>query len=50
VPASLTDDTMKYEANLILVRPDHFVAWTSDTIPRDAHEIMAKSTGKSDRI
>ncbi len=36
-----------YEAPLILVRPDQFVAWTGDTAPDDASALMGKFTGSS---
>jgi 2-polyprenyl-6-methoxyphenol hydroxylase-like FAD-dependent oxidoreductase len=35
----------KYEARLILVRPDQFVAWIGDRAPPDAARIMRKVTG-----
>ncbi len=36
-----------YEAPLILVRPDQFVAWTGDTAPDDASALMGKFIGSS---
>jgi hypothetical protein len=36
-----------YEAKLILVRPDRYVAWTSDGGPNDAKGIMSKAVGRA---
>ena len=38
---------LEYKASLILVRPDHFVAWCGDAAP-DATEILRMATGRSD--
>lgn len=51
VPFKLVRDTFadgrtKYEAPLILVRPDQFVAWTGERAPSDADAVMAKVTGR----
>ncbi len=36
------DGERGYESNLILARPDHFVAWTADTEPADAAAVLAR--------
>ncbi len=38
------DARARYESSLILVRPDHFVAWAGDATP-DAATILARSCG-----
>jgi 2-polyprenyl-6-methoxyphenol hydroxylase-like FAD-dependent oxidoreductase len=35
-----------YEAKLILVRPDRYIAWTGDTPPADAASLLAKSLAR----
>jgi hypothetical protein len=35
----------KYEARMILVRPDQYVAWTGDSAPDDAGRIMRQVCG-----
>ncbi len=47
VPLKIVRDTYQngrkdYEAKLILVRPDRYVAWTGDRAPADAKAIMTK--------
>jgi hypothetical protein len=44
---SFADDRTKFEAPLILVRPDQFVAWTGDRAPGDTDAVMAKVTGRA---
>ena len=34
-----------YEARLILIRPDQYVAWASDSAASDAREILCKAAG-----
>lgn len=51
VPLKIIRDTFKdgreaYEAPLILVRPDQFVAWTGDHAPDDTDALMAKVVGR----
>jgi 2-polyprenyl-6-methoxyphenol hydroxylase-like FAD-dependent oxidoreductase len=51
VPLKVIRDTgaqarAAYEAGLILVRPDQFVAWAGDHAPRDPQELMRKVAGR----
>lgn len=45
----ITDDCAdgrdRYEARLILVRPDQFVAWVSTAAPDDPHELLRRAIG-----
>jgi len=43
---SYADGRTAYEAKLILVRPDRYVAWTSDGAPGDAGVIVTKVVGR----
>jgi 2-polyprenyl-6-methoxyphenol hydroxylase-like FAD-dependent oxidoreductase len=50
VPLRIVRDTYAdgreaYEAKLILVRPDQYVAWTADTAPADADAVLRKVVG-----
>jgi 2-polyprenyl-6-methoxyphenol hydroxylase-like FAD-dependent oxidoreductase len=40
------DGRTRYEARMILVRPDQFIAWTGDRAPDDAGALMRKVTGR----
>jgi hypothetical protein len=40
------DGRAKYEARMILVRPDQFIVWIGDKAPADANEIMRKIVGR----
>lgn len=42
---SYADGRQDYEARLILVRPDQYVAWTADTAPADADAVLRKVAG-----
>ncbi len=44
---SLNDGREAYEANLILVRPDRYVAWTATHTPTDAKVVMSKTVGRT---
>lgn len=51
VPLAVVRDTLSggreaYEARLVLVRPDQFVAWTGDRAPADAEALFAKVAGQ----
>jgi 2-polyprenyl-6-methoxyphenol hydroxylase-like FAD-dependent oxidoreductase len=43
---SYADGRTRYEARMILVRPDQFIVWTGDAPPSDAGAIMRKVTGR----
>ena len=52
IPLTIVRDTFAdkrtaYEAKLILVRPDHFVAWCANEAPADARAILRKAIGAS---
>lgn len=36
-----------YQAKLVLVRPDHYVAWTSDAAPQDPEAILKRVVGRA---
>jgi 4-hydroxyisophthalate hydroxylase len=44
---SFADGRTEYEARLILVRPDRYVAWVGDTAPADAAAVMRKTIGRA---
>ena len=46
VPDTYADGRKKYEARMILVRPDQFVVWSGDGAPADAGAIMRKVAGQ----
>ena len=51
VPLTVLRDTAAdgreaYEARLVLVRPDQFVAWTGDTAPEDAARLFRRAAGQ----
>ena len=41
------DGRKAYEAKLILVRPDRYVAWTGETAPDGAGDIVSKAIGRA---
>jgi 2-polyprenyl-6-methoxyphenol hydroxylase-like FAD-dependent oxidoreductase len=44
---TFADERTAYEARLILVRPDHFVAWCTHEAPADARAILGKAAGSA---
>jgi 2-polyprenyl-6-methoxyphenol hydroxylase-like FAD-dependent oxidoreductase len=44
---SYRDGRTAYEAKLILVRPDRYIAWVGDSAPADAGAIMSKVVGRA---
>jgi hypothetical protein len=44
---SYGDGRKAYEANLILVRPDRYIAWCASSAPADAAAILAKTVGRA---
>ena len=46
VQDSYADGRCNYEARMILVRPDQFIAWTGDEAPDDAGRIMRTVAGR----
>jgi 2-polyprenyl-6-methoxyphenol hydroxylase-like FAD-dependent oxidoreductase len=44
---SYQDGRTAYEAKLMLVRPDRYIAWTSDSAPTDAADVIAKAVGRA---
>jgi 4-hydroxyisophthalate hydroxylase len=51
LPLKVVHDTYRdgretYEARLVLVRPDQYVAWTGDGMPHDARGVLAKAIGR----
>jgi 4-hydroxyisophthalate hydroxylase len=43
---SYADGRLKYEARMIVVRPDQFIAWLGDSAPADAGVIMRRVVGR----
>jgi hypothetical protein len=52
VPLKIVRDTYRdgrkaYEASLILVRPDRYIAWSAVTAPADAAAILRQAVGRA---
>jgi hypothetical protein len=52
VPLKIVCDTYQdgrtaYEAKLMLIRPDRYIAWTGDAAPADAAGVIAKAVGRA---
>jgi hypothetical protein len=41
------DERERYEARLVLVRPDQYVVWAGNDPPQDARKIMERAVGKN---
>ena len=41
------DDRRAYEARLVLVRPDQYVAWAGDGAPTDVAHLLRRATGRA---
>jgi 2-polyprenyl-6-methoxyphenol hydroxylase-like FAD-dependent oxidoreductase len=51
IPLKVVSDTCAdgrdlFKSSLILVRPDHFVAWASEKAPADPREVLSRAAGK----
>ena len=51
VPLTVVRDTWadgreEYGSRLILVRPDHYVCWTGQSVPPDAAEVLGRAVGR----
>lgn len=44
---SYRDERQAYEASLILVRPDRYIAWSAVSAPADATAILGKAVGRA---
>ncbi len=44
---SYRDGRTAYEAKLMLIRPDRYIAWTGDSEPADAAGVIAKAVGRA---
>jgi hypothetical protein len=44
---SYRDGRLAYEANLILVRPDRYIAWATASAPTDAAAILRTAIGRA---
>ena len=47
IETPLCDSTARWQARLILIRPDHFVAFAGDTPIAPAAAILARATGRA---
>ena len=44
---SYQDGRTAYEAKLMLIRPDRYIAWTGDSAPADVAGVIAKAVGRA---
>jgi 4-hydroxyisophthalate hydroxylase len=43
---SFDERRLEYEARLVLVRPDQYVAWAGDELPDDVDRLLQQVTGR----
>jgi uncharacterized metal-binding protein YceD (DUF177 family) len=54
LPVQLVRDTRhgeraEYGTKMVLVRPDQYVSWAGDTVPRDSRHMLERVTGATSR-
>jgi 4-hydroxyisophthalate hydroxylase len=47
VADSYRDGRLEYQARMVLVRPDQYVAWAADAIPDDTGRLLRQVTGRA---